>query len=52
VFSNIDTAEVSVVYKRDDGKYGLIEQRLSLNADRKLAGGIRQGFRISRTKDN
>lgn len=26
VFSNIDTAEVSVVYKRNDGKYGLIEQ--------------------------
>lgn len=26
VFSNIDTSEVSVVYKRDDGKYGLIEQ--------------------------
>ncbi|SEU14423.1 ribosome-associated translation inhibitor RaiA [Paenibacillus sp. NFR01] len=26
VFSNIDTSEVSVVYKRHDGKYGLIEQ--------------------------
>lgn len=26
VFSNIETSEVSVVYKRDDGKYGLIEQ--------------------------
>ncbi|MCJ8012744.1 ribosome-associated translation inhibitor RaiA [Paenibacillus sp. KQZ6P-2] len=26
VFSNIDTQEVSVVYKRNDGKYGLIEQ--------------------------
>ncbi|MNT78659.1 putative sigma-54 modulation protein [compost metagenome] len=26
VFSNIDTSEVSVVYKRNDGKYGLIEQ--------------------------
>lgn len=26
VFSNIDTKEVSVVYKRNDGKYGLIEQ--------------------------
>ncbi|MDQ0089914.1 putative sigma-54 modulation protein [Paenibacillus anaericanus] len=26
VFSNIDTREVNVVYKRDDGKYGLIEQ--------------------------
>ncbi|MEK3733204.1 MULTISPECIES: ribosome hibernation-promoting factor, HPF/YfiA family [Paenibacillus] len=26
VFSNIDTKEVNVVYKRDDGKYGLIEQ--------------------------
>lgn len=26
VFNNIDTSEVSVVYKRDDGKYGLIEQ--------------------------
>ncbi|WP_339179810.1 ribosome-associated translation inhibitor RaiA [Paenibacillus sp. FSL R5-0701] len=26
VFSNIDSEEVSVVYKRNDGKYGLIEQ--------------------------
>lgn len=26
VFSNIDTREVNVVYKRNDGKYGLIEQ--------------------------
>lgn len=26
VFTNIDTSEVSVVYKRDDGKYGLIER--------------------------
>ncbi|ACX68064.1 ribosome-associated translation inhibitor RaiA [Paenibacillus lautus] len=26
VFSNIDTQEVNVVYKRDDGKYGLIER--------------------------
>lgn len=26
VFSNVDTQEVSVVYKRNDGKYGLIEQ--------------------------
>lgn len=26
VFSNIDTKEVNVVYKRNDGKYGLIEQ--------------------------
>lgn len=26
VFSNIDTQEVNVVYKRNDGKYGLIEQ--------------------------
>lgn len=26
VFSNVDTREVSVVYKRSDGKYGLIEQ--------------------------
>lgn len=26
VFSNIETSEVSVVYKRNDGKYGLIEQ--------------------------
>lgn len=26
VFSNIDTQEVSVVYKRNDGRYGLIEQ--------------------------
>lgn len=26
VFSNMDTEEVNVVYKRDDGKYGLIEQ--------------------------
>ncbi|CAM2935394.1 ribosome-associated translation inhibitor RaiA [Paenibacillus sediminis] len=26
VFSNIDTREVNVVYKRSDGKYGLIEQ--------------------------
>lgn len=26
VFSNIDTSELSVVYKRDDGKYGLIER--------------------------
>lgn len=26
VFSNIDTEEVSVVYRRDDGKYGLIER--------------------------
>ncbi|AJY74506.1 ribosome hibernation-promoting factor, HPF/YfiA family [Paenibacillus beijingensis] len=26
VFSNADTKEVSVVYKRHDGKYGLIEQ--------------------------
>ena len=26
VFNNIDTSEISVVYKRDDGKYGLIEQ--------------------------
>ncbi|AJS60361.1 ribosome hibernation-promoting factor, HPF/YfiA family [Paenibacillus sp. IHBB 10380] len=26
VFSNIDSKEVNVVYKRDDGKYGLIEQ--------------------------
>ncbi|TXK80940.1 ribosome hibernation-promoting factor, HPF/YfiA family [Paenibacillus sp. N3.4] len=25
VFSNMDTDQVSVVYKRDDGKYGLIE---------------------------
>lgn len=25
VFSNMDTEEVNVVYKRDDGKYGLIE---------------------------
>ncbi|MEC0310729.1 ribosome-associated translation inhibitor RaiA [Paenibacillus lautus] len=26
VFSNIDTQELNVVYKRDDGKYGLIER--------------------------
>ncbi|MDO7906575.1 ribosome-associated translation inhibitor RaiA [Paenibacillus sp. JX-17] len=26
VFSNIDTEQVNVVYKRNDGKYGLIEQ--------------------------
>ena len=26
VFSNVDTKEVNVVYKRHDGKYGLIEQ--------------------------
>lgn len=26
VFSNMDTQEVSVVYKRNDGRYGLIEQ--------------------------
>jgi putative sigma-54 modulation protein len=26
VFSNIDTRTVNVVYKRNDGKYGLIEQ--------------------------
>lgn len=26
VFSNIETRDVNVVYKRDDGKYGLIEQ--------------------------
>lgn len=26
VFSNVDTQEVNVVYRRDDGKYGLIEQ--------------------------
>ncbi|MFC4777802.1 ribosome hibernation-promoting factor, HPF/YfiA family [Paenibacillus sp. GCM10023252] len=26
VFSNVDSKEISVVYKRDDGKYGLIEQ--------------------------
>ncbi|UHA75722.1 ribosome hibernation-promoting factor, HPF/YfiA family [Paenibacillus sp. 481] len=26
VFSNSDTKEVSVVYRRDDGRYGLIEQ--------------------------
>lgn len=26
VFSNIDNEEVNVVYKRNDGKYGLIEQ--------------------------
>ncbi|MBA9086746.1 putative sigma-54 modulation protein [Fontibacillus solani] len=26
VFSNIDTREINVVYKRNDGKYGLIEQ--------------------------
>lgn len=26
VFSNIDSKTVNVVYKRDDGKYGLIEQ--------------------------
>jgi putative sigma-54 modulation protein len=26
VFSNIDSKSVNVVYKRDDGKYGLIEQ--------------------------
>lgn len=26
VFSNIDNAEVNVVYKRNDGKYGLIER--------------------------
>ncbi|EHB54671.1 MULTISPECIES: ribosome-associated translation inhibitor RaiA [Paenibacillus] len=26
VFSNIDTQEVNVVYKRNDGKYGLIER--------------------------
>ncbi|WP_186325164.1 sigma 54 modulation/S30EA ribosomal C-terminal domain-containing protein, partial [Bacillus pumilus] len=26
VFSNIDTQEVNVVYKWNDGKYGLIEQ--------------------------
>ena len=26
VFTNIDTREVNVVYKRDDGKYGLIER--------------------------
>lgn len=26
VFSNIDTRSVNVVYKRNDGKYGLIEQ--------------------------
>ncbi|WP_068620572.1 ribosome hibernation-promoting factor, HPF/YfiA family [Paenibacillus tuaregi] len=26
VFSNVDTREVNVVYKRNDGKYGLIEQ--------------------------
>lgn len=25
VFSNMDTSQVNVVYKRDDGKYGLIE---------------------------
>jgi putative sigma-54 modulation protein len=26
VFSNMDTEQVNVVYKRDDGKYGLIER--------------------------
>lgn len=26
VFANIDNEEVSVVYKRNDGKYGLIER--------------------------
>ncbi|WP_410770679.1 ribosome hibernation-promoting factor, HPF/YfiA family [Fontibacillus sp. BL9] len=26
VFSNIDTQEINVVYKRNDGKYGLIEK--------------------------
>ncbi|MDQ8734013.1 ribosome hibernation-promoting factor, HPF/YfiA family [Paenibacillus sp. LHD-38] len=26
VFSNVDNKEISVVYKRSDGKYGLIEQ--------------------------
>lgn len=26
VFANVDTKEVNVVYKRNDGKYGLIEQ--------------------------
>lgn len=26
VFSNIDNEEVNVVYKRNDGKYGLIER--------------------------
>ncbi|MNC82349.1 putative sigma-54 modulation protein [compost metagenome] len=26
VFSNIDTREINVVYKRTEGKYGLIEQ--------------------------
>lgn len=26
VFSNIENNEVNVVYKRNDGKYGLIEQ--------------------------
>ena len=26
VFANMDNEEVNVVYKRDDGKYGLIEQ--------------------------
>ncbi|WP_435922710.1 ribosome hibernation-promoting factor, HPF/YfiA family [Paenibacillus sp. DYY-L-2] len=26
VFANIDTEEISVVYKRNDGKYGLIEK--------------------------
>ncbi|GGD92156.1 ribosome hibernation-promoting factor, HPF/YfiA family [Paenibacillus nasutitermitis] len=26
MFSNADTKEVNVVYKRDDGKYGLLEQ--------------------------
>lgn len=27
VFSNIDNEEVNVVYKRNDGKYGLIERQ-------------------------
>ncbi|MBW7452511.1 ribosome hibernation-promoting factor, HPF/YfiA family [Paenibacillus sepulcri] len=26
MFANVDTKEVNVVYKRDDGKYGLLEQ--------------------------
>ena len=26
VFNNIETKEVNVVYRRNDGKYGLIEQ--------------------------
>jgi putative sigma-54 modulation protein len=29
VFSNSDTSYVNVVYKRDDGKYGLIEPAVS-----------------------